>query len=90
MADKGEARPDCKYPWFDLRLAESEPFVLQLPEQRTRQIVNRVFKDYKLQPHIKLQTRNISAGVELVSKHYGLTFVCEMCIRDRPRAVFCQ
>lgn len=50
---------------------------MQLPEQRTRQIVNRLFKEYKIQPHIKLQTRNISAGAELVSKRYGLSFVCE-------------
>ena len=39
--------------------------------------MNRIFKEYKIQPHIKLQTRNISAGAELVSKRYGLSFVCE-------------
>lgn len=77
LADRGLIREDCRYPWFDLSLAASEPFILQLPLQRTRQTVNRLFKEYRMQPAIKLETRNISAGVELVSKHYGLSFVCE-------------
>ena len=77
LAELGEERENCRYPWFDLRRAADEPFIVQLPEQRTRQIVNRLFKEYKIQPHIKLQTRNISAGAELVSKRYGLSFVCE-------------
>lgn len=52
---------------------------MQLPEQRTRQIVNRLFKEYKIQPHIKLQTRNISAGAELVSQ--AATWPV-LCLRD--------
>lgn len=73
----GQQREGLRYPWFDLTLASKEPFILQLPGQRTRQTVNKIFKQFKIQPSIKLETRNISAGVELVSKNYGLTFVCE-------------
>lgn len=77
LEELGQPQEGLRYPWFDLALAGKEPFILQIPGQRTRQTVNKIFKQFKIQPSIKLETRNISAGVELVSKNYGLTFVCE-------------
>lgn len=93
LARLGQHREGLPYPWFDLTLAAKEPFILQLPGQRTRQTVNKIFKHFKIQPSIKLETRNISAGVELVSKNYGLAFVCETHLKHiqlkKPICRFC-
>ncbi|MCI9148783.1 MAG: LysR family transcriptional regulator [Hungatella sp.] len=78
LACKGVCREGCKYPWMDLHLAQREPFIMQLPQQRTRQTVERIFRECSFVPDdIKLQTSNISAAVDLASKGYGLFFVTE-------------
>lgn len=78
LAHKGILREGCKYPWMDIRLMQKEPFIMQLSGQRTRQTVDRIFKECSFVPdNIKLQTGNILAAVDLASKGYGAFFVTE-------------
>ena len=71
LARSGISREGCKYPWMDLHLLKDDPFILQIPGQRTRHTVDQLLKANGLTPHIKLQTSNIHASVELASKGYG-------------------
>lgn len=77
LARDGVFRPGCKYPWMDIARLKNEGFILQLPGQRTRQTVDILLKGCGFTPYIKLQTGNIHASVELVSKGYGACFVTE-------------
>ena len=77
LARSGISREGCKYPWMDLHLLKDDPFILQIPGQRTRHTVDQLLKANGLTPHIKLQTSNIHASVELASKGYGACFVTE-------------
>ncbi len=77
LARSGIRKEGCRYPWMDLHMVKEEPFILQIPGQRTRHTVDQIFKDKGLIPRIKLQTSNIHASVELASKGYGACFVTE-------------
>lgn len=77
LADRGIIKEGCKYPWMDLTLFANEPFIMQIPGQRTRQTVDQILKEYNITPRIKLQTSNIPAEVMLAAKGYGCCFVTE-------------
>lgn len=77
LVDSGIVKEGCKYLWMDLHLLEEEPFILQIPGQRTRQTVDQLFKEQGITPKIKLLTSNIPAEVELAAKGYGCCFVTE-------------
>lgn len=81
LSRSGIKREGSRYPWMDLQLLKDEPFILQEPGQRTRKTVDILFKENDFHPHIKLQTSNIHASVELASKHYGLCFITETHLR---------
>lgn len=92
LAHEGARRPGCRYPWMDLNRLEHEPFIMQIPGQRTRQTVDALLKRCGFEPRIKLQTSNISAEVELASKGYGACFVTETHLKhlspDKKLACF--
>ncbi len=73
----GVKKKGCNYPWIDLKGLKDEMFIIQKPEQRTRQVVDLVLKDAGITPVNPLVTSNIAAGVELASQNYGIAFVCE-------------
>jgi Transcriptional regulator len=77
LAKQGISRSDCKYPWMDLAKLSDERFLVQRPDQRTRQITNRLFREAEIEPNIILEARNIHATVQLASEGYGVTFVGE-------------
>lgn len=77
LAEMGVQKPNCKYPWMDLKYLKDEPFLFQTPGQRTQQTVDQLFKATGITPIIKLQTSNIAAKVQLVAKGYGCGFVTE-------------
>lgn len=81
LAARGIKKEGLNHPWMDLRLLEHEAFIMQLPGQRTRQVVDQLFREYHLEPNIKLQTSNITAEAALVSKGYGCCFVTESHLR---------
>lgn len=82
--NKGIKKEGCKYPWLDLKLLENEPFILQPPDQRTRQTVDQLFKSCHIHPQICLQTGNIPAAAELASQGYGACFVTETHLKHIP------
>ncbi len=77
LAKSGIAREGCKYPWIDIDLLKDESFIMQLPGQRTRMTVDTIFQHCSFKPHIKLQSGNIPAAVELAAQNYGIFFVTE-------------
>lgn len=72
-----EQKPTSKYPYLDFKYLKNEPLILQTTNQRTRQIVDKLFAEHSLKPQIKLTTRNIRASVELATTGYASCFVCE-------------
>ena len=84
LKNKGIKKEGCKYPWLDLKLLENEPFILQPPDQRTRQTVDQLFKSCHIHPQICLQTGNIPAAAELASQGYGACFVTETHLKHIP------
>lgn len=81
LAEQGIIKEGLRYPWMDLNLLENEPFIMQIPDQRTRQVVDNLFKEYHIEPNIKLQTSNITAEAALASKGYGCCFITESHLR---------
>lgn len=81
LAEQGIIKEGLRYPWMDLNLLKNEPFIMQIPGQRTRQVVDNLFKEYHIEPNIKLQTSNITAEATLASKGYGCCFVTESHLR---------
>ena len=65
-------------------LEENESFILQPPDQRTRQTVDQLFKSCHIHPKICLQTSNIPAAAELASQGYGACFVTETHLKHIP------
>lgn len=92
FANCGVEREGCKYPWIDLSIIKDETFILQLPQQRTRQIIDNLLSKNGIEPKKPLITRNINAAVELAAKKYGITFVNETHLKhihlDKDAAVF--
>ena len=77
LANKGVVVEGCKYPHMDLHLLKDCDIILQIPGQRTRQIVDRLFKEQSFEPNIVLETSNIPAAAELAAKNYGIAFITE-------------
>lgn len=78
LAGSGIIRKGYRYPWFDLRLASQEKFILQQPSQKTRQIADHLFRDYGIKPNTILTVNNIEISVQLASEGYGLAFAGEV------------
>ena len=78
LASKGIYLNGCKYPWMDIKLLKNERFILQTPNQRARQIADKVFKESAIDPNIVLCTQSIIASVELAISGYGICFATEL------------
>lgn len=77
LAHSGITLDNCKFPWMDLHLLKDEPFIMQVPGQRTRDTVDQLCKKMDFTPVIKLETCNIPAAVQLAAKGYGCFFITE-------------
>ena len=66
LAEMGVQKPDCKYPWMDLKYLKRRA----IPFSRLRDsgLLDQLFKATGITPIIKLQTSNIAAKVQLVAK----------------------
>ena len=71
----------CIYPHIELKSLLDADFILQVPGQRTRQIMDQLFRRAGFKPHIVLETSNIQAEAELAARNYGLTFITETHLR---------
>lgn len=81
LAAEGVEKPGCRYPWIDLKRLRNEEFVLYKPDQRTYQIVDRMFKSSGITPNVLLTVRNVLASVELSASGYGMSFICDSHLR---------
>lgn len=77
LSHSGIIRDDCKFSWLDLHLLKDEPFIMQIPGQRTRDTIEQLCKKMDFTPTIRLETSNIPAAVQLAAKGYGCFFVTE-------------
>jgi DNA-binding transcriptional LysR family regulator len=84
MAGKGAAKKDCKYPWMDIALLKDESFILPWPNQRTRQMADKIFRAAGIKPNILLTIKNIDVLVQLAAKGFGLAFVGETPLQYIP------
>ncbi len=50
---------------------------MQVPGQRTRSIVDQLFKGSPAEPNIILETGNIQAEAELAARNFGVCFITE-------------
>lgn len=76
-ANKGIFVEGCKYPHLDLNLLKNTEIIMQRPGQRTRMIVDKMFRENHFEPNIVLETSNIMAAAELASRNYGVAFIAE-------------
>jgi len=77
IADIAAEIPGHLFKWIDLMSLKNEPFVLQLPGQRSRQIADLIFEQMGFKPKIHMELENIVACLGLVSAGYGCSFVTE-------------
>lgn len=81
LAKRAVKRPDCRYPWLDLEWVRERNFILQKSDQRTRQITDKLFKDYGIVPHTILEIQNSSVSAALAGAGYGCCFAREVHLR---------
>lgn len=74
MAEKKEG---FQYPWINLSLLASQPFILLYPDQNTGSLALKLFKDYDLEPNILLHTRNSEMSIRLGMEGLGAAFAPE-------------
>ncbi len=67
-----------KYPWIDIVKLSSEQFILQWPDQRSRQIVEKIFHEEGIHPQKILTIRNIITSIQLAANGYGIAFTGEL------------
>ena len=77
LANQGVMMDGCKYPHMDLHLLDDTGIILQMPGQRTRQIVDKLFREQHFDPRIVMETSNIPAAAELAARNYGVAFITE-------------
>lgn len=84
LCKKGVVKPGCRHPWIDFSLFQDELFVLQDPEQRTRQTEDSLFRQFGFEPRVLLVTQNVQAACLLVAKGQGVCLVNESHIKNIP------
>lgn len=93
LARKYPTDNSFSYPCIDLQELKNEPFILQNSNQQTRQISNRLFKKYGIDPKIYLEIRSIEASLRMAAQGYGVCFASETHVRTIPLpkkpALFC-
>ena len=65
-------RPKFPYPWIDLNLCRSYPFLKSSPKQITAKLCEMVFQDYGFTPTTQLLVRNQLTAIGLANVGYGL------------------
>ena len=77
--------PSSPYPKLDLALLENEFVLMMKPEQRTRQIVDGILHENRIQLKNVQYTSNIQAIIGLVANGYGVSFVFESHLNHRAQ-----
>lgn len=80
-----QPNPASRYPRLDPALLKNELILLMMPDQRTRQIMDDYFRDYRLEYENVMYTSSMPAIMELVSAGYGVSFIFESHLRCRGK-----
>lgn len=75
--------PASPYPRLGLTHLKNELILMMQPDQRTRQIMDNILAEHKLQFDNVLYTGNLQAIMDLVSLGYGISFVFESHLNHR-------
>ena len=78
-----QPNPHSPYPRLDLSLLEKELVLMMRPEQRTRQIMDSILYENRIQLTNVEYTSNIQAIIGLVAHGYGISFVFETHLNHR-------
>lgn len=84
LAHTGVSRPDCRYPWVDIRLFKKESFILQPPTSISGRLSEQIFKNAGISPEIPLRTTSLHGTLEAVSKGYSCAFIPDLYIKYTP------
>jgi DNA-binding transcriptional LysR family regulator len=80
-ADRGVFREGWTYPWMDVAKLKDEPFILQWPGHKTRQITDKIFQEAGFKPNILLTIRDLNIAVQMALEGFGITFAGESFLR---------
>ena len=69
-----EKRPECNYPWIDLRWLKDDQFIMVSKELRMYSIIESLFAQARFTPKIHFYTRNLEAAAMLASEGFGVSF----------------
>lgn len=81
MAGTGVRVRDKRYPQVDIAQFREDSFILQPPDQRTRQIADSIFADVDITPSVMLITRSIDTAIQIVAEGCGVCFAAEAYAR---------
>lgn len=81
LAVFGGYREGCRYPWFDLTIADKENFVLHPVEQTTGKITQQLLELSNMKPHVLLRTRNSDIAIRMAAEGTALAFAPESYVK---------
>ena len=91
-AHQGVLTENSRYPQIDIALFAEDKFILQPPEQRTRQIADVIFDMAAIKPNVLFTTRSIETAILTVANGCGICFAPESYIKhlrvDTPPTLF--
>lgn len=83
LCEKAIPNPFSLYPKLQLEDLKDELIMMMRPEQRTRQILESILHENKVQYENVLYTSNIQAIMGLVANGYGVSFIFDTHLRHR-------
>ncbi len=79
--------PHSPYPKLDLAALENERVLMMQPQQRTRQIMDGILRENKIQLNNVMYSSNIPAIIGLTARGYGVSFVFETHLRHSAESL---
>ena len=78
----GVSRPDCAYPWMDLKYLDGQPLIVQQRGQRLRQISDHLMEEADVHPRIIYETKNSLLINKLSQMGWGVSFIFDPVLED--------
>lgn len=76
-----------RYPWIDIKLFETDSYILLKPQFKTRQITNAILNTINFSPKSIIETANINTAYRLAANGYGVTFSPETYVHNSSSTV---
>lgn len=80
LTRKAYSKPGFAHLFLDPALAAEQQFILAHPQQRVRQISDRILRHAGIVPKIRLETSSIQSALCFASNDLGITFAPESYI----------